>query len=53
MEDDYREPAPGDWDNEPINPDGEDVSARWPEWLKTGAHEVDVLCNYNKEQANG
>jgi len=46
-----REDEREDWDDDiPVNVD---VSARWPEWLKTGAREVDVLCNYNKEQANG
>lgn len=51
MEDDLDLPSPGDWDGIPENPDGEDVSARWPEWLKDTARSVDFLCN--KEQANG
>lgn len=54
MEDDYREPCPSDYeDGEPINPNGEDVSAHWPDWLKVGAREVDILCNHNKESDNG
>lgn len=52
MDDDLDVPCPGEWEGEPINPNGEDVSAHWPDWLKVGAREVDILCNH-KESDNG
>lgn len=44
------EPAPND--DPPDDDDSIPVNLHWPDWLKVGAREVDILCNH-KESDNG